>query len=104
MKSKISIIALIMAAFIRLPAQTPNHLINQVPFHHIDINDSFWAPRLHRHAHTTLPTCIAQTRDSTARINNFKVAAGLVDGTHQGIYFDDSDVYKAMEGIAYPSR
>lgn len=77
------------------------HHVSQIPFSQVNINDAFWAPRLHTQAHTTLPTCIAQMRDSTARINNFKVAAGLIDGEHQGIYFDDSDVYKAMEGIAY---
>ena len=77
------------------------YVLNQVPFNQVTINDNFWAPRLDTHANTTLETCIAQTRDSTARITNFKVAAGLIDGQHQGIYFDDSDVYKAMEGIAY---
>jgi DUF1680 family protein len=77
------------------------YVLNQVPFNKVTINDEFWAPRLDTHAHTTLETCIAQTRDSTARIENFKVAAGLIEGEHQGIYFDDSDVYKAMEGIAY---
>jgi uncharacterized protein len=49
----------------------------------------------------TLKTCIAQTQDSTKRINNFEKAAGLVEGKHEGQFFDDSDVYKAMEGIAY---
>ncbi len=36
----------------------------------------------------------------TGRIRNFENAA-LKQGTHSGIYFDDSDVYKALEGMAY---
>lgn len=73
----------------------------QVPFNQVKITDRFWSSRLQAHANTTLETCIAQTQDSTERINNFIKAAGLMDGGHEGIYFDDSDVYKAMEGIAY---
>jgi len=40
-------------------------------------------------------------RDSTRRISNFEKAAGIKTGLHEGIFFDDSDVYKAMEGMAY---
>ncbi len=80
-------------------AQT--YSVQPVPFNKVKINDNFWAPRLESHAHTTLQTCIAQTEDSTERINNFAKAAGSMEGKHKGIYFDDSDVYKAMEGIAY---
>ncbi|MGV8133696.1 MAG: glycoside hydrolase family 127 protein [Mangrovibacterium sp.] len=72
-----------------------------VPFNHVRINDSFWSPRIKAHALNTLQTCIIQTRDSTSRISNFEKAAGLQKGNHEGFYFDDSDVYKAMEGIAY---
>lgn len=78
-----------------------SYTVKPVPFNKVKINDKFWAPRLEAHAHTTLETCIAQTQDSTERINNFAKAAGVLEGNHEGIYFDDSDVYKAMEGIAY---
>lgn len=81
--------------------QAQHYSVQPVPFNQINIHDSFWTPRLEAHAHHTLETCIAQTQDSTERINNFKKAAGLKEGKHIGIYFDDSDVYKAMEGIAY---
>ena len=72
-----------------------------VPFNQVSINDDFWSPRIKAHALNTLQTCITQTQDSTNRISNFEKAAGLQKGNHEGFYFDDSDVYKAMEGIAY---
>ena len=81
--------------------QAQKYSVKTVPFNQVNIHDSFWTPRLEAHAHFTLETCIAQTQDSTERINNFKKAARIIDGKHIGIYFDDSDVYKAMEGIAY---
>ncbi|MCG6190117.1 glycoside hydrolase family 127 protein [Maribellus maritimus] len=78
-----------------------SYQVQPIPFNQVSIDDDFWSPRLKSHSLNTLQTCIHQTRDSTERINNFKKAAGLLEGQHQGIYFDDSDVYKAMEGIAY---
>jgi len=76
-------------------------VIRPVPFTSVKFTDIFWAVRLKTHAHTTLATCIAQLRDSTSRISNFEKAVGLKSGEFQGTFFDDSDVYKAMEGMAY---
>ncbi len=78
-----------------------SYQIGPVPFNQVSIDDSFWSPRLKAHSDQTLRVCIAQMEDSTKRISNFEKAAGLREGKHEGIYFDDSDVYKAMEGIAY---
>ncbi len=77
------------------------NVLHSVPFNQVNINDDFWNSHLKAHAQTTLQVCISQMRDSTKRISNFEKAAGLKEGRHEGIYFDDSDVYKAMEGIAY---
>ncbi|MBC7920628.1 MAG: glycoside hydrolase family 127 protein, partial [Ferruginibacter sp.] len=77
------------------------YALQPVPFTSVNIQGDFWASRLRTHARTTLPTCIAQMRDSTQRISNFEKAAGLKEGGFEGTFFDDSDVYKAMEGMAY---
>jgi len=37
----------------------------------------------------------------TGRVDNFAKAGGLLDGEFKGIPFDDSDVYKVIEGAAY---
>lgn len=71
-----------------------------VPFSHTKLSDGFWAPRLAAHATATLPICIDQTEVKTGRMRNFeKAGAGL--GQHEGLYYDDSDVYKVLEGMAY---
>ncbi len=71
-----------------------------VDFARVKITDSFWAPRLQKHAATTVATCIDQIENKTGRMANFeRVANGF--GDHSGIFFDDSDVYKAIEGMAY---
>ena len=75
-------------------------LIEAVDFSHVQIKDIFWTPRLERHISTTLPVCIDQIENQTGRIQNFENAA-RGEGEHSGIFFDDSDVYKALEGMAY---
>jgi DUF1680 family protein len=80
--------------------EQPFQMIEPVDFSHVRIDDRFWSPRLKNHATTTLSVCIDQIENQTGRIRNYEnVAAGK--GEHSGIYFDDSDVYKALEGIAY---
>lgn len=80
--------------------EQPLKVINQIDFSHVKINDNFWSPRLSKHVSTTLPVCIDQIENQTGRIRNFENAA-KGEGEHSGIFFDDSDVYKALEGIAY---
>lgn len=80
--------------------ENPFKMIEQVDFSHVKINDNFWSPRLKSHVTMTLPVCIDQIENQTGRIRNFENAAKGT-GEHSGIFFDDSDVYKAMEGIAY---
>ena len=75
-------------------------MIEQIDFSHVKINDNFWSPRLSKHVSATLPVCIDQIENQTGRIRNFENAA-KGEGEHSGIFFDDSDVYKALEGMAY---
>lgn len=52
-------------------------------------------------ATTTLRACIDYTENKTGRIRNFERAAAHQKGKFEGIYYDDSDVYKALEAMAY---
>ena len=98
MNRKLLIMILVVLAMSAQAQQSK--VLNQVDFSHVIISDQFWTPRLERHALRTQPTCIDQIENKTARIRNFKnVAAG--QGKHSGIVFDDSDIYKALEGMAY---
>ena len=74
--------------------------ITPVDFTHVKNNDNFWSPRLKNHVLHTLPVCIDQIENKTGRIRNFENAAKR-SGEHLGKLFDDSDVYKALEGMAY---
>ena len=81
-------------------AQTPTQKIYPINFSKVAIEDHFWSPQLEKVATATLDACVSYTEDKTGRIRNFEKAA-LGSGKHEGIYYDDSDVYKAIEAIAY---
>ena len=81
-------------------AQTSFQKLYPVNFSQVNINDDFWTPKLQTVAKSTLDACVNYTQEKTGRIRNFENAAKHT-GKHEGIYYDDSDVYKAIEAIAY---
>lgn len=84
-----------------LTAQTVTRHYEPVNFSQVSITDAFWKPKLDKVATTTLQACIYQTEEKTPRIRNFEKVARRQGEKHEGIYYDDSDVYKALEAIAY---
>ena len=71
-----------------------------MPFTEVKLQDAFWAPRLATNRAKSLPHNF-QWCEQTGRISNFDKAAGTIEGKFEGIYFNDSDVYKVLEGAAY---
>ncbi|MHC4790043.1 MAG: glycoside hydrolase family 127 protein [Planctomycetota bacterium] len=74
--------------------------IEPVPFTNVKKVEGFWAPRLETNRKVTVPYAFSKCED-TGRISNFAKAGGLMTGDFEGIYFNDSDVYKVIEGAAY---
>jgi DUF1680 family protein len=77
--------------------------IRPVPFTQVKFTDSFWAPRLETNRTVSVPYAL-RMNEETGRVDNFRKAARLMSGPHQGRRFNDSDVYKAMEATAYTLR
>ncbi|GLX67084.1 glycoside hydrolase family 127 protein [Paenibacillus glycanilyticus] len=71
-----------------------------VPFSEVAINEGFWRPRLQTLKDVTMGVCLDQC-EKTNRIANFALAGGLTEGKYEGMYYNDSDVYKVLEGAAY---
>lgn len=72
-----------------------------VDFSQVKITDDFWLPRIDKHAEVTLPACIRQCEVETQRVKNFAIAGGLEPGEFKGLVYDDSDLYKMIEGCSY---
>lgn len=75
--------------------------VEAVDFTKVNINDKFWAPRIRTNAEITIPHALKKC-ETEGRIDNFKFAAGIEEGKWRGNWgFDDSDLYKVLEGMAY---
>jgi len=64
------------------------------------IRDSFWSPRIELNRVETIPYIFRQC-EQTGRIDNFAIAGGLKKGSHTGARYNDSDVFKIIEGACY---
>ncbi len=80
---------------------TGDYPIQPVAFNKVHLSDQFWSPRIRLNHDLTIPYAFQQSEE-TGRVKNFEIAAGWVEGTFCSIYpFDDSDVFKIIEGAAY---
>lgn len=95
------IFILVCVGFTNAFAQKPFPQIVPVNFSKVKIADGFWQPRINQVTDVTIPVCIDQTEVKTPRIKNFEKVARKKGEKHEGIFYDDSDVYKALEAIAY---
>ena len=82
-------------------SQTKLQKIEPVSFSQVNITDDFWKPKIDKVATKTLAACIYQTEVATPRIKNFEKVARKKGEPHEGIFYDDSDVFKALEAMAY---
>jgi DUF1680 family protein len=64
------------------------------------INDAFWTPKIELNRKVTIPYIFRQC-EMTGRIDNFAIAGGLKKGKHTGERYNDSDVFKILEGACY---
>lgn len=94
--------ALALALFsCQLEEEQKSTPLQPVPFTAVHLNDCFWAPKLEINKKVSIPSAF-QKSEETGRVDNFALAAGLIEGEHQGDFpFDDTDIYKILEGASY---
>ncbi len=78
----------------------PDYAFRPVPFTAVKIDEGFWHPRFETNRQRTVWYDF-QKCEETGRIDNFAKAARRMSGPHRGDPFDDSDVFKVIEGAAY---
>lgn len=88
----------------RLCAQ--GYPIAPVPFTEARVDDRFWSPRIETNRKVTIPYAFQQCV-ATGRVRNFEIADSVLQGIiSKGTFcsrygFDDSDVFKIIEGASY---
>lgn len=75
--------------------------IDPVPFTSVKVTDQFWGQRLKANREVTIPLAFSKCEE-TGRYDNFVKAAHPSEDYKVGGYsFDDTDVYKTIEGASY---
>src|SRR3954469_21244313 len=97
---RIAKLTLLACLFPISPSAFAEQKLTPVPFTEVKVRDAFWAPRMETNRVVTIKHDIEMC-EQTGRISNFEVAGGLKAGEFKGIHYDDSDVYKVIEGASY---
>ncbi|WP_166437218.1 glycoside hydrolase family 127 protein [Niastella caeni] len=98
MKRSLLAVALVSASTVL--AQPKDYPVQAVNFTAVKLTDNFWLPRMKINHNVTIPASFARC-ESTGRVKNFEMAAA-----HSGKFcttfpFDDTDIYKTIEGASF---
>jgi DUF1680 family protein len=81
--------------------------VQPVPFTAVKLTDTFWAPKIETNRTVSIPFAFEQC-ETSGRVENFIRAAKALQGTlgdadrkMPGYPFDDTDIYKVIEGASY---
>lgn len=81
-------------------AQHRDYPIQAVPFTQVKFTDKFWLPRIKTNHTVTIPASFERC-EATGRVKNFEMAAAR-SGAFCTVYpFDDTDIYKTIEGASF---
>jgi len=84
----------------------PDYPVRPVPFTAVHLDDEFWAPKIETNRTVTIPFAFEQC-ELSGRVDLFERAAARLRGETltntepPGYPFDDTDVYKVIEGASY---
>lgn len=78
-----------------------------VPMKQVNINDPFWGPYIELVRDVVVPyqwdaiNDRVEGAEKSHAVQNFKIAAGMAEGEFYGFVFQDTDVAKWLEAVAY---
>ncbi|TDF34444.1 glycoside hydrolase family 127 protein [Alteromonadaceae bacterium M269] len=83
-------------------ANSPHVKLRATEFGDCQWTEGFWADKTERAISVMIPYMgDVLCGDVGHALNNFKIAAGLKEGQHQGMYWHDGDFYKFVEAKTY---
>lgn len=98
---KVVLTLLVSAVLFSCKKEQADYPIQPVNFTKVHLQDRFWSPKIDVNRKITIPAAFQQC-EINGRVDNFALAAGLIQGEHKGDFpFDDTDIYKVLEGASY---
>ena len=81
-------------------SQKRDYPIQSVNFTQVKVTDDFWLPRMKTNHNVTIPASFERC-ESTGRVKNFEMAAEQSGKFCTTFPFDDTDIYKTLEGASF---
>ncbi len=81
-------------------AQPKDYPVQAVDFTRVKLNDKFWLPRIETNRTVTIPASFERC-ENTGRVKNFVMAAEKKGKFCTVFPFDDTDIYKTIEGASF---
>lgn len=72
--------------------------LDQISYLNVKITDNFWGPKIKMNGEKGIPSVFEAGKTS---LDNFGIAAKIIEGEHNQRMASDSDVYKIIQGVAY---
>ncbi len=94
------ILVTIICSSIFVYGQQKDYAIQALPFTQVMLADNFWLPRIEINRTVTIPASFERCQ-ATGRVNNFVMAAQKKGKFCTKYPFDDTDIYKTLEGAAF---
>lgn len=94
------LVTIMIAGNMGVAAQQADYTIRPVPFTQVKLNDQLWSSHIEINRTVTIPASFERC-EQTGRVKNFLMAAN-----HSGKFcttypFDDTDIYKTIEGASF---
>ncbi len=74
-------------------------LMHELSLAQVTLDDPFWSPRVEVNASVAIFHQWAQL-EASGCIDNFRIAAGELEGLREGWFFADSDAYKWLDAAS----
>jgi len=98
MKRSLLLLSLLSVSLVY--GQNKDYAYSPVAFTSVKLTDNFWLPRIKINHSVTIPTSFERC-ENTGRVKNFEMAAAK-SGKFCTVYpFDDTDIYKTIEGASF---
>jgi uncharacterized protein len=94
------LLLLLLCPSLALFGQLKDYPIQAVDFTRVKLTDRFWLPRIETNRTVTIPASFARC-ESTGRVKNFVMAAQKKGKFCTRYPFDDTDIYKTIEGASF---
>jgi len=81
-------------------SRSPHAILNTLEFRNVSLHEGFWTKKININRKISLLFGF-EMLEKAGNFDNLRIAAGSIKGNYQGYVFQDSDIYKWLEAVAW---